>query len=182
MNIIHLIGNLGSDPKSVKNGEIAQVSLATSEKYTKKGASEPTVETTWHTIFFYGKAAEIILKYAKKGKKLQVTGTLKTNKYTNAAGVEMTGFLIRAENFEFLDKAEGSEKYEAVEESAPAQAPTTSKATRPATATTEAVKPVAKTVAPSKKPLAATVGEPSHTDEDLSFDDSDPTENDDLPF
>ena len=188
MNVIHLIGNLGSDPKSVKNGEIAQVSLATSEKYTRKGETQPTVDTMWHTIFFYGKAAEIILQYAKKGKKLMVTGALKENKYTNAAGVEVKGYLIRAESFEFLDrleKGENSENTDNVQESAPAQAaavPANSKAPK-----AEAAKPAQKAVpaaTTAKKPLTATVTTPvtTHTEEDLSFDESDPTEDDNLPF
>ena len=175
MNIIHLIGNLGSDPKAVSDGTVAQVSLATSESYTKKGDTQKTTETTWHTVFFYGKTAETVLKYFRKGQKMAVTGRLKTNKFKDEKGVERTGHFIRGDEFEFVERADNNAPENVQENSASlSQTP----------AATAPSKPVTKTVS-TKKTLVATVptAPASHTEEDLnSFDDSDPTEGDDLPF
>ena len=175
MNKVILIGNLGADPEPVSNGTIAKVSLATSEKYTKKGETEPTTETTWHTVFFYGKTAEVILKYFKKGQKMAVTGSYKTSKYKNEkTGQDVFGYFVRGDEFEFVEKSQNapasSQNESATSTSTPA--PTTSQAN-----TSTPAKPAA------KKPLAATVAAPVHTEADLSsYDDSDPTANDDLPF
>lgn len=186
MNLVILTGNLGSDPKPTSNGTATQISLATSETYTKKGATEKTTETTWHTIFFYGSTAETVTKFLKKGSKISVTGAYKSNKFKDDSGVEKTSYFVRGDNFEFLDSKGSKESSEgSVQENAAPQAPAYQAPVKPAAPAAKA--PAAKPAAAAKKPLAATVpaapAPVTHTDEDLnSYDDTDPTASDDLPF
>lgn len=178
MNVIHLIGNLGAapDPISTATNPVAKVSLATSESYIKKGETDRTVDTTWHTIFFYGKTAESAIKYLKKGSKIAVTGMLKSNKYKDETGKDRTGYFIRGERFEFLDKLPSSSESTTTTDTAPNTTAANAKNQTPAYQTKSDVPPAP--VLPTKKePLAATV---VHTEADLTF--TDDQGNDDLPF
>lgn len=73
-----LLGNVGKDPE-VKNLEsgtsVATVSLATSEKYKNK-QGEVIQDTQWHNLVFWGKSAEVVGQYVKKGMKLFVEGKI----------------------------------------------------------------------------------------------------------
>ncbi len=76
VNNVVLVGNLGQDPK-IHDGaiKIANFSIATNE-FVKK---EKTTE--WHKIVAFGKTAEILEAYAKKGTKLGIIGRLSQRSY-----------------------------------------------------------------------------------------------------
>ena len=78
MNKVLLIGRLGSDPFLVQAGEttVCNTSIATSEK--SKDGSEVT---EWHRCVFFGKAAEAMAKYAKKGTHIYIEGKHRTRTY-----------------------------------------------------------------------------------------------------
>ena len=82
---------MGRDPDIRTTGSgatVANVGLATSEKWVDKSTGEKKEETEWHRLVFFGKTAEVVEKYLKKGSKILVEGRLKTNKWTDAQGVE----------------------------------------------------------------------------------------------
>ncbi|MHA7941688.1 single-stranded DNA-binding protein [Formosa sp. 3Alg 14/1] len=82
-NHVQLIGNVGQEPviTNLESGKkVARFSLATNEHY-KNADGEKQTETTWHTIVTWGKSAEIIEKYAGKGKELGISGKLKSRSY-----------------------------------------------------------------------------------------------------
>ena len=83
-NYVHLLGNLGDDPKVTEldgGKKVVRFSLATNETY-KDGKGEKQQVTDWHNIVAWGKTAEIIEKYAYKGKQVAVVGKLKSRTYT----------------------------------------------------------------------------------------------------
>lgn len=78
MNIIHLMGRLGSDPDlryTAGGTAVCKFSLATSSKY--KGTE--TVE--WHRLVVWGKLAEVCGQYLKKGQQAIFHGRLTYNKW-----------------------------------------------------------------------------------------------------
>ena len=81
LNKVILIGNCGNDPDTKKfdNGQVSNISLATTEKYKKDG--QAVENTEWHKIVFHNKLSEIVDKYIKKGSKLYVEGKIKTRSY-----------------------------------------------------------------------------------------------------
>jgi single-strand DNA-binding protein len=82
LNKVILIGHLGKDPevKYLPSGTtVATTSLATSEKYQKDG--EWKENTEWHNIVAYGKAAEILGEYFKKGNLTYIEGKLRTRSW-----------------------------------------------------------------------------------------------------
>jgi len=69
VNKVILLGNVGKDPeiRSTAGGTmVAQFGLATTER-TKDPQGNWTDKTEWHNIVTYGKLAEIIRDYVKKG-------------------------------------------------------------------------------------------------------------------
>jgi single-strand DNA-binding protein len=82
VNKVILVGNCGSDPKVSRQGEtiVANVSIATTERYKdKQGVSKELTE--WHRLVFFGKLAEIVESYVKKGSSIYIEGKLKTTKW-----------------------------------------------------------------------------------------------------
>ena len=88
-NKVTLIGNLGMDPeiKTTEGYSLAKVSLATNESY-KNNKGEKVTETMWHNLFAWGKTAEFMGKYLKKGSEVVVEGKLINHNYTDKAGVK----------------------------------------------------------------------------------------------
>ena len=86
-----LIGNLGEDPdvRYMPNGNpVAKISLATSESYKDKNTGQMVEKTEWHRVIFFGKLAEIVGEYCRKGSQIYVEGKLQTRKWTDQQGQE----------------------------------------------------------------------------------------------
>lgn len=84
-----LIGNLGQDPelRTMPNGNtVANVSLATSESWKDKSTGGQVDKTEWHRVVFFGKLADIVGQYLKKGSKVYVEGKLQTRKWQGQDG------------------------------------------------------------------------------------------------
>lgn len=84
VNKVILVGNIGSDLelKYTTGGDaVLNFSLATSERFKKKGSEEWTEKTEWHKLVVWRKAAEIIAENAHKGSKLYIEGGLQTRKW-----------------------------------------------------------------------------------------------------
>jgi len=89
-NHVQLIGNVGQEPiiTNLESGKkVARFSLATNEFY-KNDKGEKTQTTDWHTVVAWGKTAEIIERYAGKGKEVGVTGKLKSRNYEDNDGIK----------------------------------------------------------------------------------------------
>ena len=79
-----LIGTLGRDPemKYLPSGSaVVTISLATDESYNDKNTGQKVEKTEWHRLTAFGKLAEIISQYLKKGSKAYFEGKLRTNEY-----------------------------------------------------------------------------------------------------
>lgn len=90
VNKVILLGNLGKDPevRVFDSGtKKASFPLATSETYLdKNGQRQERVE--WHNVIFWGKIAEVIEKYLKKGSQIYVEGRIATRSYDDKDGVK----------------------------------------------------------------------------------------------
>jgi single-strand DNA-binding protein len=109
INRVILVGNLGADVelKYMPNGSaVAQISLATTRRWTDKQTNERKEATEWHRVVFFSKLAEIVNQYTHKGSKIYVEGRLQTRKWTDNAGVERYTTEIIAESMNMLDSKE----------------------------------------------------------------------------
>ena len=83
VNKVILLGNVGKDPeiKAAATGTVvATFSIATSERFKDKDGTWQD-RTEWHNLVAFGKVAEIIRDYVKKGSKLYVEGSLRTQSW-----------------------------------------------------------------------------------------------------
>jgi single-strand DNA-binding protein len=83
VNKVILLGNIGKDPeiKVLPSGQpVANFSIATSDRYKDQQGNFQD-RTEWHNITAYGKLAEIVRDYVKKGSKLYVEGRLTTRSW-----------------------------------------------------------------------------------------------------
>lgn len=109
VNKVILVGNLGRDPeiRYLPSGEpVANVTLATSSRYKSK-TGEMVEETEWHRVTFFGKLAEIVGQYLKKGRSIYVEGRIKARKYTDKDGIEKYATDIIANEMQMLGSREG---------------------------------------------------------------------------
>lgn len=105
VNKVIIVGNLGRDPEMryMPSGEaVANVSVATTDKWKDKQSGEQKEATEWHNISFFGKLAEIAGQYLKKGSQVYIEGKLQTRKYTDKDGVEKYATSIKAETMQML--------------------------------------------------------------------------------
>ena len=109
VNKVILVGNLGRDPeiRYLPSGDpVANITIATSSKYKGKDGNM-VEETEWHRVTFFGKLAEIVGQYLKKGRPVYVEGRIKTRKYTDKDGVEKYATDIVANEMQMLGAREG---------------------------------------------------------------------------
>ena len=105
-NKVQLIGNLGMNPeiKNLDGGKkLAKMSIATNESY-KNSKGERVTETQWHNLIAWGKTADIIEKYLKKGSEVAVEGKLINKNYTGKDGIKRYSTEIQVNELLILDK------------------------------------------------------------------------------
>lgn len=124
VNKVIIVGYMGSDPevRTLPNGDVvATISVATSEKWTKDNG-EKVERTEWHRIQFWGKQAEVIAQYAKKGTQIYVEGSLHTRKWQDKNGIDRYTTEIKCSSFQFLGGyGEQGEKQGQAQEQQPTQ-------------------------------------------------------------
>jgi single-strand DNA-binding protein len=83
VNKVFLLGNVGKDPEIRATGggtAVATFGIATTER-SKDPQGNWQDRTEWHNIVAYGRLAEIIRDYVKKGTKLFVEGRIQTRNW-----------------------------------------------------------------------------------------------------
>ena len=104
VNKVIILGRLGADPelRSSPSGVTScNLSIATSQNWTDKSSGEKKEKTEWHRIVFFGRSAEIIDQYVKKGQELYIEGSLSTSKYEKD-GIERYTTNIIGSSFNFI--------------------------------------------------------------------------------
>jgi len=110
VNKVILVGNLGRDPETRYNpegGAIANISVATTETWKDKTSGEKQERTEWHRVVFFGRLAEIVGEYLKKGSQVYVEGSLRTRKWQDKEGQERYTTEIVADRMQMLGSRAG---------------------------------------------------------------------------
>ena len=110
LNSVSLIGRLGADPeiRYTKEGAmVVNIRLATDEQWKDKNG-EKVQKTEWHRCVAFLGLAEIIGKYAVKGRLVYIQGRSQTRKWTDKDNVDHYTTEVIILNFKLLDKAANS--------------------------------------------------------------------------
>lgn len=111
MNKVILMGRLTRDPE-IRYGQgenamcIARFSLAVDRRFKREG-DEQTAD--FINCVAFGKTAEFVEKYAKKGTKFVVEGRIQTGSYTNNDGVKVYTTDVIVEQLEFAESKNASD-------------------------------------------------------------------------
>jgi single-strand DNA-binding protein len=111
-NKVILLGNLTRDPElryTPKGQAVAKMGLAVNRTY-KTESGESREEVTFVDIDAWGKQAELIGQYLRKGSPLFVEGRLKLDQWDDKnTGQKMTKLRVVLENFQFLGGSRSGE-------------------------------------------------------------------------
>ena len=84
LNKAQIIGYLGRDPEMrymPDGAAVANVSIATTSVWKDKQSGEKKEDTEWHRVAAFGRLAEVMGEYLKKGSQVYVEGRLQTRKW-----------------------------------------------------------------------------------------------------
>jgi single-strand DNA-binding protein len=113
-----ITGRIGQDPVlNYTNGGAPVVNLSVANNRQKKnGEGEKVSVADRYRVTVFGRDAEIISQYAKKGSALAFNGRLQTDSYTDREGQQRTSTYLIADSFEFVPlpkRADAAQDFEA---------------------------------------------------------------------
>ena len=167
LNRVMLMGNLTRDPElryTPSNMPIAKLGLAVNRKW-KNQQGETQEEVLFVDCTAFGRTAEVVNQYLKKGRPVYIEGRLKLDQWQDKEGNKRSKHKVVIENFQFIDSKGGSEGGGGDEGGGGGEYAPRSQTPRPA----GAGRPPASR--PSPESSAAPTGEPHQ-----------PVEEDEIPF
>ncbi|MBF0109040.1 MAG: single-stranded DNA-binding protein [Magnetococcales bacterium] len=90
LNRVQLIGHLGADPemRATQDGKaVANLRIATSDTWNDVQGQRQE-RTEWHRVVVFGRTAEVVQQYLRKGSQVFIEGKLQTRKWTDKQGME----------------------------------------------------------------------------------------------
>ncbi|RQZ67474.1 single-stranded DNA-binding protein [Burkholderia sp. Bp9004] len=110
VNKVIIVGNLGADPevRYLPSGDaVANARVATTDRYKDKASGDYKEMTEWHRISFFGRLAEIVSEYLKKGSSIYVEGRIRTRKWQGQDGQDRYSTEIVADQMQMLGGRNG---------------------------------------------------------------------------
>ncbi len=111
MNVVVMMGRLCADPRMSylpSQVPVTEFRLASNRKWKKDG--EDRKEVCFVDCRIYGKRAEIVNQYCKKGDPLNITGRLQLDQWEDKTGQKRSKHRVIVENFQFLGSSENKEQ------------------------------------------------------------------------
>jgi single-strand DNA-binding protein len=112
MNKYIAIGNLAKDVeiRYIQGGSaVANTAIAVNTKYKNKGG-EQVEDVMFIDLAFFGRTAEIVNQYLKKGSKISILGRLKLDTWTTKDGSKRSKHSVVVEELQMLDGKPQSEE------------------------------------------------------------------------
>jgi len=112
LNRVFLMGNLTRDPElryTPNNTAIVRIGVAVNRRWRNQ-AGEDQEETTFVDCDAFGRTAEVISQYLKKGRPIFIDGRLRLDQWQDKEGNNRSKMLVVIENFQFVDsRGEGGD-------------------------------------------------------------------------
>lgn len=111
LNRVLLMGNMTRDPQLSylpSQTAVAEFGLAMTRKFKKQDGSQGE-ETCFVDCQIFGKRAEVIQKYFKKGDPIFIEGRLKLDSWQAQDGSKRSRLRVFVENFEFIGGRRGGQ-------------------------------------------------------------------------
>ncbi len=104
VNKVILVGNLGADPESrtTQSGStVANLRIATSERAKDRDGNWAD-HTEWHKVACFGRTAENVARFCRKGKQVYIEGKIRTRKWQDRDGNDRWSTEVIADQIRFL--------------------------------------------------------------------------------
>lgn len=121
MNQCNFTGRFGRDPESKympSGAAVCNFSLAVGRQYKDKDSGQKKDDTQWVDFVAFGKTAEIITQYMRKGSQCRVTGRWQKRKWQDKDGKDRYSTEIIVEDFQMLGSKSGERDAEPKAETA----------------------------------------------------------------
>ena len=105
VNKVILVGNLGKDPEmryTADSKAVANLTIATSESWKDKNTGQQQEKTEWHRVVAFGRLAEIMGEYLKKGSQVYIEGKIVTRKWQDQQGQDRYTTEVVAKDLQML--------------------------------------------------------------------------------
>ena len=110
VNKVILIGNLGQDPELRSTGSgtpVLNLRIATSER-VRDGQGGWKDQTEWHNVVVFGRTAENVARFKKKGESVYIEGRLQTRKWQDRNGADRWSTEVVANQVRFIGGRQSS--------------------------------------------------------------------------
>ena len=104
LNRVMLMGHLGRDPETsaMPSGDtVVNISVAATEKWKDKQTGEQKELTEWFRVVAFGKLAEIMSQYLKKGDAVYIEGSMRTRSWEKD-GIKRYSTEVKAASMQML--------------------------------------------------------------------------------
>ncbi len=135
LNKIMMIGNLTRDPQLSylpSQTPVVEFGLATNRKWTDKATGEQREETCFVDCRCYGRQAETINKYMRKGNQIFIEGRLQLDTWTSQEGQKRSKHRVFVQSFQFLGSPDRSSRPSANQDAPDSQADVSGQSQQPA--------------------------------------------------
>lgn len=111
LNKAYIIGNLTRDPElrvMPNGGNVCNFSVATNRTWTDKGTGKKEESVEFHNIVAFGRTAETVAQYMRKGSQILVEGRIQTKSWEDKDKIRKYRTEIVAESVQFGSSPRGS--------------------------------------------------------------------------
>jgi single-strand DNA-binding protein len=126
INKVIIVGNVGGDPETrymPSGSAVTNLTVATNESWKDKQTGEQKERTEWHKVAAFGKLAEIMAEYLRKGSQVYIEGKLRTRKWQDKNGNDRWTTEIVADEMQMLGGRGGGGSAPMNQDPGPASAP-----------------------------------------------------------
>lgn len=99
-----ILGNVGGDPevRVLQGGaKVASIRVATTEKYKDRNGNV-NEQTEWHSVVVWGKPADFVEQFVKKGSTVFVEGKITTRQWADQQGGKRYSTEIKCESIQLV--------------------------------------------------------------------------------
>ena len=111
INVVVLSGNLGQDPElrfTPKGTQVASFSIASNRVWFDRESNERNEETSWIRCEAWGKMADTINNYLKKGSQVMIHGRLKQDRWEDSQGQQRTTIKVVVRDLQLPPRGEAA--------------------------------------------------------------------------
>lgn len=105
LNRCTFIGRLGRDPElryAASGTAIVNISIACGEKWKDKQTGEMQERTEWINVVLFGRRAEVVAEYCRKGSQVYIEGKFRTRKWQDNNGNDRWTTEVHADDIKLL--------------------------------------------------------------------------------